>query len=182
MDASQVRIPNRRQQRLKRYKTNGRGGSPQEFDSFDVLFILNRCTEPYVREDSKGRLAKQAPHAIWPLGQNLKRMPVRLFHDLPDAADEFFCQALLEKVRHRVDKNTLRLSPCQRSSQSFRIEIYAPGPNVALARLARRTLVLLHPHRLKPGSHAHRIAVGTARRDERAPGDRIPRRLSPFDL
>ena len=103
-------------------------------------------------------------------------------HHAPDLPDEVFVGPVLEQVRHGVDENALRLFPVKRRSERGLVNVHAPGPDMALAGLARGAGVFRHAHRLQARRHAHGVAIGAAGREHLAAGDRIPRRLGPFDV
>src|SRR5688572_21396860 len=98
-------------------------------------------------------------------------MPVRSIHHIHNAAYVVVGDAGVEEVAHRVHENHPGRPPAERLNELFRNKPKVKTLFVRMSRYAAKTL------RERLG-----IAMRTSGTDLRAPSDRIPGRIRPFDL
>ncbi len=104
------------------------------------------------------------------LGQNLKDVPVRSFHGIKDTVDELCRDLLMEKVTHRIDEDHAWPLPAER----------LPYPLGAQCEI--KAIFKWMPWDSPPAfCKALGVAIVAAASDLRASGDRIPRRIGPFN-
>src|SRR5689334_23095262 len=102
-------------------------------------------------------------------------------HGLENAFDEPSWDFVMKQIRHRVHEDPTTAPPSSRFIQSRLIDVYPARPYRAFAALTGGTGVFRVAHCLEPGGHTHGVAIRASCRRHRAPGDRVPREVSPFN-
>jgi len=103
IDAGEIDSPEVFQQRLNRQKPHGDISSTKVFNPWQaVLPIFDADAPPDMsRVSSEPQLrVQQHHHAFRTFGENLKRMPISLTHDLDDSDDVVVWHSRLEEVAH----------------------------------------------------------------------------------
>jgi hypothetical protein len=130
--------------------------------------ILDAHADPDVRMPRQRRC--ELSQALVTLGQDLKRVPMGLSHDLEDLLEVGVRNTLVEEVAHRVDEDHSRPRPLQWLLQPLRPELQREALLVGVSRDPAPAL-----------GERLRVAVRAARRNLVATRHRVPGRLSPLD-
>jgi hypothetical protein len=87
-------------------------------------FVFDAYTPPDVRQAGElmQRSTQKVSHPLGPFRQHLKRVVLRLTHDIANLADLFERKILMEHIAHRVHEDHHRRSPPQRVFQGLRNE------------------------------------------------------------
>lgn len=140
----------------------------QRRDSIHVYRTLNARSHPDIRRPFEPIRERQ--RVLRTLGQDLKLMPRRGFHDSKYPLDKIERNVLMKEIGHRIHEDAPRLPPPQRNLQRIRLKRQFEGVSV-----------LMNAHGLQPVGHPLGIAMFAARTDLRATRYRIPSSVRPFD-
>src|SRR5262249_49699005 len=135
--------------------------------------IFHRDAPPNMRfrRDGLQRPGKQLAQTSRPFREDLVCMPARQVHRRNDSPNIRKWNLLVKQIAHGVDEDHSRLAPSERFRQFLRNKSQVESLFERMSCYAPKSL-----------SEAFSVAVLTARTDLRAATNRIPRRISPFDL
>jgi hypothetical protein len=173
MDAGEIQLAERPNQRLNRQKAHPRRRHAEDINTALHLGFFDRNTKPDVRRHDMGRPVLPlhvALHDLRALGEHLELMPMSPVHDGKNVINEVSRHIPVEQVRHAVDEDAPRALPAERL-------LKPPRPKGQVKARLKRVTRRAAPALGKPLS----VAVIAPGADLRAAGDRVPSGIGPLD-